>query len=180
MENKSVSSFKTALNYGFIAAVLLIVYGLVLFLLDIGFESMKNFGYFSYIIVLVILVLGIRSYKIANGGFISYGQAFTVSFLIVLVAFFISNIYNYVYFTYIDPGMTEEIATQAIAQAEQGILDRNPEATQSEIDMAITMAEKFTTPLWMTIWGFVWSVIVGTIVSLIIPIFMMKKNPADV
>ena len=179
MENKSVSSFKTALNYGLITAALLIVYGLVLFLLDVGFESIKNFGYLSYVIVLVMLILGIRSQKIADGGFISYGKAFTVSFLIVLIAFLISNIYNYVYFTYIDPGMTEEIANQAVASAEESIRERNPDATREDMEMAISMTEKFTTPMWMTIWGFVMSAIVGTIVSLIIPIFMMKKNPTD-
>ncbi len=179
MENKSVSSFKTALNYGLIAAVLLIVFGLVLFLLDISMDSLKIYGNLGYIIVIVMLVLGIRAMKIANGGFISYGKAFTVSLLIVLIAYVISSIYSYFYFVYIDPGMAELLAEKSIADAEQNILTRNPDASQAEIDQVISYTEKFTTPVWMAIWGFGMNVILGTILSLIVPIFMMKKNPAE-
>ncbi len=178
MENKSASSFKTAINYGLIAAVLMILYGLILFLLDVGMESMKSFGYLNYLIVIVLMVLGIRAMKISLGGFISYGKAFTVSFLIILIAFLVSSIYSYIYFVYIDPGMAELIVEKSIAEAEQNILTRNPDASQAEIDQLISYTEKFTTPIWMAIWGFIMNVIVGTIVSLIIPIFMMKKNPA--
>jgi hypothetical protein len=179
MESKPVSSFKTALNYGLITAVLMIVYGLILFLMDIGFEQLKTFGYIGYVIVVVMLILGIRAHKKASGGFISYGKGFTVAFLIVLVAYVISSIYNYFYFMYIDPGMAEEIASQAAIQAEDNVLARNPDATQQDLDMAVSMAEKFSTPVWMVVWGFVWSMVIGTVLSLIIPIFFMKNKPID-
>ena len=179
MENKTVSSFKTALNYGLITAVLLIVFGLILFLMDVDFESLRTIGYFSYIIIIVLMILGILAQKKAQGGFITYGKAFTVGFLIILISAIISSIYQYFYFTSIDPGMAEEIMDFSMANSEQRILEMNPDASQAEIDQAMSYAESMSTPVWMVIWGFVSNVVIGTILSLILPIFMMKKNPAE-
>ncbi|MFC2106885.1 DUF4199 domain-containing protein [Bacteroidota bacterium] len=180
MENKSVSSFKTALNYALITAVILIVYGLIMFLLGVGFETLKDIGWIQYIIVIGIMILAIRAQKIAQGGFLTYGKGFTVGFLMVLIAFVITGIYGYFYFTSIDPGMTEDIVAHSINTAEQNIRESNPDVSQAEIDQVISYAEKFTTPVWMVIWSLVSNLVVGTVISLIIPIFMMKKNPADI
>ena len=48
--------------------------------------------------------------------------------------------------------------------------------SDEQIDQALTMTEKFTSPAMMGIWGFVGNLVVSTIFSLIIAIFAKREN----
>lgn len=171
MENQNLSSGKYALNYGLIFGVIAIIYSLVLFILDVDFKDMRNFGYVTYVIILIGMILGIKAYRNKVTA-MSYGKGFGLGFLIGLYAFIILAIYNYIYFTVINPGIVEEI----IQMAEQQMLETNPDMTDAELETALTMTQKFSNPLWMTIWSFVTNIIVSLIIALIVAIFFVKKE----
>tara|TARA_Y100000385_G_C13096060_1_gene641388 strand:+ start:150 stop:485 length:336 start_codon:yes stop_codon:yes gene_type:complete len=105
-------------------------------------------------------------------GFLDYKGAFSAGFYTGLIASLIAGIFAYVYAQYIDIGLTEEI----LMQAETEMLENNPNMTDEQIDQALTMTEKFTSPAMMGVWGFVGNLVVSTILSLIIAIFAKREN----
>ncbi|MBU2651195.1 MAG: DUF4199 domain-containing protein [Bacteroidetes bacterium] len=175
MEKQQVSSGKIALNYGLIFGVILIIFSLILFILDVGIKDMRTWGYVSYVFIIAGMFLGMKAYR-DKTGFLTYGKAFGLGFLISLYAFIILAIYNYIYFTVINPGIVEEI----LLMAEEQMMETNPNLTDADLETALAMTKKFTSPLWMTIWGLVVNAIVGLLLSLIVSLFMVKKEtPAE-
>ncbi|MAZ93231.1 MAG: hypothetical protein CMF58_02340 [Lentimicrobiaceae bacterium] len=169
MEKKS--AFGPASLSGFYLGITLIIFSLLLFLLDIDLES--PFRYISYIIVAAGLFWSMISYRDKYmDGFLDYKGAFSAGFYTGLIASLIAGIFAYVYAQYIDIGLTEEI----LMQAETEMLENNPNMTDEQIDQALTMTEKFTSPAMMGVWGFVGNLVVSTILSLIIAIFAKREN----
>ncbi len=173
MENQKMSSGKIALNYGLVFGIILIVYSLVLYLLNINFESLKYWGYGNYVIILIGMVLGIKAYRNKYlDGFISFGKSFSTGFLIALFAAILVAIYSFFYYKFIDPGILVHI----IESAEEGILESSPDISDQQLDMAMGWTKKMTSPVMLAIGGLIITVIISLIISLIVSIFMMKKD----
>lgn len=169
MEKKS--AFGPASLSGFYLGIALIIFSLLMFLLDIDLDS--PFRYFSYLIIAGGLFWSMVSYRDKHmSGFLDYKGAFITGFYTGLIASVIAGIFAYVYAQYIDVGLTEEILTRA----ETEMLENNPNMSDEQIDQALTMTEKFTSPAMMGIWGFVGNLVVSTIFSLIIVIFAKREN----
>ena len=66
---------------------------------------------------------------------------------------------------------------EILQQAEQAILESNPEISDEELDLALEMTNKFVQPHWMLILGVLGGTFMGFIYSLIISIFVKKDNP---
>ena len=77
---------------------------------------------------------------------------------------------------YIEPNTLNEI----LQQAEQAILESNPEISDEELDLALEMTNKFVQPHWMLILGVLGGTFMGFIYSLIISIFVKKDNPNEI
>lgn len=171
MENTKPSVFKSALPYGLILAVAVIVYTLLLY----SFDAIQNtwLAYLTYLIVLVFIVLGIKNYrdKKANG-FISFGQAFMDGFYIVLIYSVITAVFNYLFYAFFDPSLIDKM----MVLAEEKILEQNPDMPQEQIDMAMSYSKIFMKPTMIAIMGLVWNVIVGGILSLIVAAIMKKED----
>ena len=103
MENEHKSVSANALMYGAITGAVLIVYSLLMYILNLYMNS--TLGYVSYVILIGGMVWGTFQYrKLCPNGFLSYGKAFTSSFLIGLIASVISIIYFFFYIKYINTG----------------------------------------------------------------------------
>lgn len=171
MEVQKKSAFQAAIVPGVIASVVMFIYSLVLFLLDVDRESSLN--YVAYLLLAVIIFWAMVQHRDKNlNGFSSYGQAFGIGFFTVLVSAVISIIFTYIFVTQIHPGLGEEI----LIQAEEDILARSPDIGDDEFEMAMSITEMFTTPLAMTAMAFTIQVIFGTILSLIIAIFAKRED----
>jgi hypothetical protein len=72
---------------------------------------------------------------------------------------------------YIEPEVIDEI----LQQAEQSILESNPEISDEELDFALDVAGKFMKPHWMMISGILGGTFMGFLYSLIISIFTKKE-----
>jgi len=174
MENQK-SAIKPSLSYGLLLGIALIVYSLIMYLLDIDLESKVQ--WISYLIIAGGLFWAMISFRDKlSGGFITYGKAFGVGFLTGLFAAILSAIFTYIYLTMIDPGMIEEI----LLNAENKILESDPNMSDEQLEQALSIAEKFTSPIIMTILGFLSSVFFATILSLIIAIFVKRENTIEI
>lgn len=171
MEEQKKSAFQAGIVPGIILAVVLIVYSLVLFILDVDRQS--KLVYISYVFMAGILFWAMVQHRDKNlNGFISFGQAFATGFFTLIVGGILSAIFTYIFVTVIDPGFAEEI----LINAEEQMLEQNPNMSDAEIENAMAITAMFTSPVMLTVWSFFFNLLFGTILSLIIAIFAKREN----
>jgi len=174
MEKKQ-SAFASAFSPGIIISAALILYSLVMFLLDVAYDSKVN--YVSYVILGVGLYWAIISYRNKQeGGFISYGGAFSSGFYVGLVISVITAIFTYIYVQYINQGMIDEI----LLKAEEDMLTNSPDMSDEQVEQALIYVEKFTSPAIMSVFGFFANLVASTIFSLIIAIFAKREKTEEI
>lgn len=168
-------STQLMLNYGVIQGLLMVVFAVALYALDVQFQA----GIFSFIfsaaVSVAILVMVYKQFKLANDGFMSLGEAIKIGMGIALIAAIISLIYQFIYQQFIDPNYIERL----LEYQQQQMVENNPEMTQEQIEMASEMTRKFSS-VWITsaiiliaglFFGLIYSLIVGSI--------MKKERPAN-
>jgi hypothetical protein len=171
MEEKKTSVAINAVTYGLMTGAVVIVYSLLLYIANLYLN--KTLGYISYAILLGGMVWGTLEYrKKMAGGFISYGQAFTSSFLIGLFAGILGSVYMLIFAQFINPGFINEI----IEQSRVALQAKN--MTEDQIETALEWTRKFTTPVMMLIWGLVGYTLISLILGLIAAIFLKKVDPS--
>ncbi|MBE0648760.1 MAG: DUF4199 domain-containing protein [Bacteroidales bacterium] len=171
MEENQKSVTMNGITWGVIAAVLVILYGLILYLLDQSLNT--SISWIGYLFFIGIMIWGTITYrKTLPGGFMSYGKAFSTSFMIVLFATIIAGIYSYLFFSFIAPDLIQDI----IEVSRQQNLERNPDITDEQLEQAMQMTAFFFTPIGMAIAGFFSQLIIGTVVALITSIFLKKED----
>ncbi len=173
MENQPKSISAHALTWGAITAVVLIVYSLLLFITNLYMN--KALGYVNYAIMIAGMAWGALQYrKLYSNGFLSYGKAFSASFMIGLVASVISIIYFFIYIKFINTNMITEMLEQTRQQMEANANGMSPE----QMDKALEMTTKFMQPAWMMVFGLLMYVIASAIFGAIIAIFVKKEDPS--
>ena len=134
------------------------------------------FGILNLLISLILVIyLGIN-YRNINNGFISFGNAFKFSFLILIISYLVGIIFQILLYNIIDPSLPEVIKQLTV---EMTVEMMESFGTPDEaIDAAIVGIEQWieegTTPLGIlksTPWGTLFIAIFAAIASLII-----KKN----
>ena len=170
MNNEQPSKMKSALNFGAILGLILMVLSLITYVFEM-YEN-KAFGYLSWVVIIAGIVLGIRKYRDgALGGYISYGNALGYGVLVTLFAAIIVSFVNYVYLGFIDPSFIDFTLEQTeIQMIEQG----QPEEA---IEMAMSWTRKMVSPIGIFIMGIIGTTFMGFIVSLIAAAFL--KNDPD-
>jgi len=170
MENKS-SLWKSALNWGVIMGIVMIIYNLIMFFLDLSLEQWV--GWVSYIVMIAIIVVSTINYRDkVLGGAITYGQALGFGVMVVLFSSIISSIYTYVFVTVIDP----EFANKILAMTEQKMVAKG--IPEQQIEAGLSMQKKFMSPIMMSVFVIPVTVFFGCIFSLITSAFLKKNRPA--
>lgn len=160
------------LIYGVCTGVALIVYSLIMYVANLYMNT--TLRYLAFILLIAGMVIGVLQYRKASlNGFMTYGQAFSVNFLIGLFATIVSTIFLFFYIKYINTGLIDEILAQARAKMEA----KAGTMTQEQMDTAMSWTEKFMSPVWIVVWGFIGNLFWSTVFALIISIFVRKKNP---
>jgi len=169
MEKKS--AFGPSVLSGIYLGVVLILFSLITYLLDFPYDSPVK--YFSYLILAIGLYLSIISFRNKhNGGFISYGGAFSSGFYTAIFASLLTGIFTYIYVVYIDTGLIEQI----LLDAEEQTLQKYPEMSDEQLEQTLSYTEMFTSPFMMSIFGFLGNLVSSTLLSLIIAIFAKREN----
>lgn len=169
-----VSKQQVAVKWGIILAIISVIYSFVLqFSGQITNQALTWVG---YVFVIVILVLAIREYKTANGGFMRFGEGLTVGLFTSVVSSVISSIFTYVYIKFIDDSMLT-----TIKQAAMNEMAKNPNLSAEQMDAAMNnpMMDFFMSPEWILIGGLFGGIIGGLLISLVISAIMKKENPEE-
>lgn len=170
MEEKA-SVWKANLTSGLILGLIGVVYTLVLYFLDLTFNTVA--GYVLLLVLIVTLYFLVKSYRDNYlHGYITYGQAVGAGVVIFLYFAIISAIFAYILYAVIDP----ELTTKQLAAIEETMLKRG--MTQEVIDASMNMREKFLKPEIMALSSILGNMITGVIMSLLVAIFVRKEgNP---
>jgi hypothetical protein len=104
---------KTVLRYGGWSAALLLLISYGAYFLgrvtNTSYAQSEALGYISMALSMIFVFLGIRHYRDKeNGGYITYGQAFKLGILIVLIPSIAFGIFDVIYVKYLDPGFMEK------------------------------------------------------------------------
>lgn len=169
MEDK-VTISQVGLRYGIIIGLIMIVYSMILQFT--GQVANNWLASVSYIFLIVAIVLAHKAFKEGGDGFMSIGQGLGIGTLISIVAGVLSTIFSYIYVKFIDDSMLSLIQEKQIEAMEKQGLD------DAQIEQAMEMAGKFSSPEVLFGIGIIVFIFFGFILSLIVSLFTKKANPA--
>jgi hypothetical protein len=165
----------TALRYGLIAGLILIVFSVIFNMTGMmdysGQKSNILPNLCNWITMIGVLYMAIKHHRDEElGGYITLGRCVKLGAFMAIVIGAITGIFGILYFMVIDPGLPDQI----FAQMEEGF------AAQGMDENAAEMAMKWTKMMFKPIPLFFVSVIATLITMLIISLIVgaiMKKNP---
>ncbi|MCB0558613.1 MAG: DUF4199 domain-containing protein [Lewinellaceae bacterium] len=181
IDPSKVSAWPTASRYGLLAGLVLVVLGLLVHLsgmvdyTDQGGGSNWVVNILNWGITIAAIVMAVKQHREEDlGGFISFGRSFRVGFLVTLVIMVISVVWGYIFFSFVEPGLIEDILT---ASREQMIEKQGMSEEQAE--QGLKMMSWMFTPAMMSIMGGIFSLIAGVVFSLIVGAIMKREHPAN-
>ena len=181
VDPSKVSARPTASRYGLLAGLILVVVGLLIHLS--GMVDYTNQGgganwivnLLNWGITVAAIVMAVKQHRDEDlGGFISFGRSFRVGFLVTLVIAVVSVVWGYIFFSFVEPGLIEDILS---ASREQMIEQQGMSEEQAE--QGLKMMSWMFTPAMMSLMGGIFSVIAGVIFSLIVGAIMKREHPAN-
>ncbi|MFH1159787.1 MAG: DUF4199 domain-containing protein [bacterium] len=174
MEEKKKSVAMHGITYGAITAVVVIVVSLLLYILDQNLNRSVN--WITFLFLIAGIVWGQFEYRNkVLGGYIAYGKAFSAGFMIALFSGIFLILYNFIFFQFIAPGTINEI----LEMQRQTIVETNPQFTDEQVEQAMDIFSRFSSPVMLIIFGFISQLIIGAIVCLITSIFVKKEDQSQ-
>ncbi|MEM9547015.1 MAG: DUF4199 domain-containing protein [Bacteroidota bacterium] len=161
---------------GFYSAALMIVL-FALPLLFIGIPEPGDFwtsevvGYASILLCLVFVFLGMKQYRDAEGGFISYWKAVKVGLLIAIFPAIAFGLYNLLYVEVIDPDFMTKYADYIASERSAGKTAEEAAAIKKAV---LSEQEAFQNPAIQFVVMFLTVFIMGIVVSLVSAFFVKK------
>ena len=169
METKNLSASKFSIGYGLIVGALLIILSLVLNMF--GIRQAENYNWISYVIILAGIIWGSLVYRNSyNDGLISYGQSFSVGFLIGLYAAILFAVFSFIYFSYINP----ESINAILEIAKENIYEQD--IPEEQIEQRIKIVEILISPVGKPLIELIGNTICAVIFALIVSIFVKKEQ----
>ncbi len=170
MEEKKPSAGTSAIYYGLLLAVALIIVHLILYIADFH-QSTGGFVVSMLVLAAGIVIASLEYRNKKLGGYISYGKAVKIGFLTVLFASFIVAAYTFVYHNTINPGEMQ----QAKIKATQKIYDMNMDDAQET--EALKWADYMNTPVVYAVGAIFMYALIGIVMALITSIFIKNEEP---
>jgi Protein of unknown function (DUF4199) len=164
----------TKLIYAFALTLSQALFSLLMYFLGYQTDKMaagQNLQWFSLIISIVILTLGIKAVREENEGkYLTYGQGVAAGTLISLFSGLMSAVYTYIHFKFINPNFFDyQVALMHEKWAAKGMSD-------AQMEQAETMMRKFSGPGIYAISTPIIAVVIGVVLTLIIAA-VLKRNP---
>jgi Co/Zn/Cd efflux system component len=172
MENKPNQSKNIMLTYGLYLGVASILISVVYYVLGMAYENDWKKSVISIAVSGLILFLGIKKFKESNEGFLTVGQAIKTGLGISLVAGIISVIYTIIFMMFIEP----EFVNNLVEVTRQKTYEDNPELTEEQVDGAMEIVKKMSSPGMMSAFILLASLFFGFVISLISGLILKKEQ----
>jgi hypothetical protein len=172
MEEKAKAPFwKPALIYGLILGLVSVFLSLVFYFIGMATANWTSWvRMFILIVLLVYLMVQYRNVHL--GGYASFGQIFLMVLVSAgIVSTIIGALYQYILFTYIDPGLVDQIKIAA----EERIMS-NSRIPESMYDDIMERMDKRMEVGYMVRMALILGPIVNAFLGLIIAAFIKKEE----
>ena len=173
MEIQEANSKKFIINYGLLLGIISVILGVIIYVTNAYLNPSWIYSVIGIAIPIVIITLGIKAYKTANGGFLGLGEAIKVGLGIAVIGGIITAIWTVLLMTVIEP----EYMSQLMDAQREKMIETNPNLTEAQMEQAIAITSKFSSPWIAMAMNIVWSLFSGLIISLISGLVMKKENP---
>ena len=166
---------KIVLRFGLLSGVVSagMMLATVPFMYQIGFDYGVVFGYTAIVLSFLFVYFGIRSYREANGGVVTFGRGFSVGILITLIScvFYVAT-WQLVYFK-LAPGFVDKMAAHTMEKKRaSGGSAQEVEAVRQQMEQFKVWYDK---PLLNAAITFVEPFPVGFLVTLISAAVLRRK-----
>ncbi|WP_395064599.1 DUF4199 domain-containing protein [Flavobacterium sp.] len=174
MEN-TTSPAKSGLLYGLLFGVIMILEFVIGYVMNIDPQTNQGYGITINVLNFFVLpstfiYLGCNNYKMKlNSGFISFGECLRIGVTICIIAGLISALFSSV-FGMIFPEYFEEM----YRKVSKMMMEKNPQMTSEQLDMAVSMMKKFSNPVIAIPASIAIYAFIGLIYSLIIGAILKK------
>ena len=173
MDNTSIKTAPYALQYGLIYCIILVVFAIMLYTMDMHYQNSTLSTVVNILIGVGGILWGMLAYKKDNGGFISLSQSLKVGVAVALVGSLVGIIYGVVLTEFIDPTTMDK----ALEFQKQQMLSQNPEMSVEQANQFVDMQKKFSSPLIRSAFGLLFGIFFGFIVALISGLVIKKNRP---
>lgn len=154
------STARIALKWGILVAVLIIIYTVALYIS--GLFKTPALSWIPFAFLLFGIVISLREFKLINNNFISFSEGLGLGVLMSAVCAIIASMFNYVYITFIDTTILQQMREFQIEQLEQQGL------SSEQIDQAMEIISSYATPGLTFLFSMIVYVICGFIFSLVV------------
>jgi hypothetical protein len=162
------------MNYGAVLGLCLMFIAFLFWVLGVDEQLSVIPSLLNYVVIIGFLVYAIMQYRDnVNNGFISYSASLKLGTTVAFFSSVIMAFYTFIYITYLNP----EFFANVLSMTEQAMKESNPEISDQELDLGLSMTTKFMQPHWMMLLGVLGGTFMGFLFSLIISIFVKKEDP---
>lgn len=169
MESK-VSSKNIMLNYGVALGVVGLMPSLVQYALGQHLEQNPLYSVVSIVITIVFIVLGLKKFKAANDGIMSWGQGLKIGMGMTVISLVIGLIYLYIFSNVIEPTFKDDALARSLQQLQ------DTDYSQEVIDSQMQLAGDY---FYVFMYGFAvaGALFIGFVISAITAAIMKKSDP---
>lgn len=140
MENQPTFSKKSLmLNYGLLMGIVTILIGVLNYAFGNTYEPHWSINVISGVAMVVIIVLGIKKLKEAQGGMLSVGDAIKTGLGITVIGALLSMIYMYLFTQFIE----QEFINNIVELNRTKTLEAAPQITDEQLEMQSKMTREY-------------------------------------
>lgn len=146
----------------------MIILSLALYLVDMNNTALN---YLSYPIIIGIAVYGVKKWREDNGGYLKFGPTYSHLIIQTLGYSVLITIWTLIFMQVIAPGLMEDQLLIQQAKMEEDGMD------PAQIEMAVSMAKKFSNPGFIAIAALIGNMLVFGVIHLIVAAIVKKDPP---
>lgn len=173
MKNQNITPAKVALSFGVLLGGVSVIFGLILYALEMHYQNDKTTSLIGYSFLIGIIILGMVYFRQNNNGFLMLSDALKTGVGIALISSLIVSLYTIVLTQYVDP----EFLDKAIEFQKQKILLDNPEISVENINKMFDPQKENSGPFIISGFIIIFNLFFGFIISLIVGLILKKTQP---
>jgi len=173
VENKKITTAQIATNFGLLLGGTNILYGIMLFILDMHYQNDTATSLIGYGFLIGIIIWGIMRFKKINNGYLKLSEALKTGVGTALISGIVIALYFVIMSQYIDP----EFINKSIEYQKQKMLQENPEISLESVDKIFDMQKEFSGPVITSGFIIIFNLFFGFIISLVVGLILKKSQP---
>jgi hypothetical protein len=172
-ENTSYPLYKPAFFHALIISAILIIISLGFYIA--GLSHNRYAGWISLAVTVAGIFYAVFQYRNLHlGGFISYGRSVGYGALVGLFIGVITGIFAFLLYTYLP-----ELLEEARLEAERRVYRTSPDLGEQELDMVISLQQRFISPAGMLISSIFGATFQGLLIGLFAGLFARRTRPGS-